>query len=419
MFHHLPFHLSIALTHLNNRKRQSFVSIFGVAMGVGFFIAIAALMQGFQTYFVQKIIDVSPHITIQDEFRTPKKQAVELHFPNAKIQLDNLKPKDEVRGIKNHQQILSFLKSKPGISASPSLNTQVFLTYGSKEISSTLIGILPEEEKRSSTLERDLINGTLDDLHTTPNGIILGEGLAEKLGARLFSKLSVTSPQGVVMNMKVVGVLQTGITSIDNFQSYALLKKAQVLADKINIVNEIRLKLSNIEQAEPMARILENRFRYRAESWEETNQNVLGIFVIQNGIMYSTTGAILIVAAFGIFNIISTIINEKKKDIAILKSMGFGQGDILKIFFIEGIIVGIIGAILGWLVGFGLTEFLDSIEMKMEGFVKSNDGFILHRSIWHYVIASIVAIGASTLAALIPARKAATVKPVDIIRGNG
>jgi len=213
-----------------------------------------------------------------------------------------------------------------------------------------------------------------------------------------------------------VGVLRSGITTVDNFIAYALLKKAQVLQDRPNVVNQIRLHLADVETAQDLAQRIEARFGYRTEAWQETNQNVLGIFVIQNGIMYSTTGAILVVAAFGIFNIISTVVLEKTRDIAILKSIGLEERDIQAVFLLEGLLIGVLGAMLGWGAGFGLTELLGTVRFEIEGFVKSQ-GFYLSYSPTHYLIAAGVAVAAATFAAYLPARKAARLDPIAILRG--
>jgi lipoprotein-releasing system permease protein len=171
-----------------------------------------------------------------------------------------------------------------------------------------------------------------------------------------------------------------------------------------------------VEWARDIARSIETRYGYRTESWEETYENVLGIFVIQNGIMYSTVSAILIVAAFGIFNIISTIIHEKTRDIAILRSIGLEERDIRVIFLLEGLVVGVVGTLLGWALGHGIVELLGTIRFKVEGFVRS-EGFILNEHVGQYLLAAGFALAASSLAAFLPARKAARLKPVDIIRG--
>jgi len=408
--------LDIALAHLRKRKRQTLVSVLGVAVGVGFFIAIAAMMQGFQDYFVSQVIDVSPHIVMMDEFRSAPRQPVEQLYAGGAVQLAGMKPKDEPRGIRNGQAMTDELAKLPGLHVAPSLQGQVFLRYGSKDTSATLIGIEPERERRVTKIERDLTVGELDDLRMVANGIILGEGLAFKIGVFPGDSVNAVSPTGVIMRMKVVGLFRTGITTMDNGMAYALLKKAQVLAGRTNVVNQIRMRLDDVTAAERLAGTIEARFRYRTESWQETNRNVLGIFVIQNGVMYSTTGAILVVAAFGIFNIIATVVMEKTRDIAILKSIGLDEGDIRQIFLIEGFLVGVVGALAGWGVGYGLTEILGSIRFEIEGFVKTQ-GFYLAYSLAHYLIAAGIAITAAVAAAYLPARKAARVNPVDIVRG--
>lgn len=410
--------LSIALAYLKNRKRQSVISILGVMMGVGFFIAIAAMMKGFQGYFIEKIIDVSPHIIIKDEYRNPPKQPIEKLFNDASIELSSIKPKDELRGIRGAERIVEALVKTENFHIAPILQSQAFIRYGGRDESTTLVGIDPALEREVSNVEKDLIKGSLNSLITNSNGIILGIGLAKKLNIRMNSKISIVSPAGLVLKVKVVGIFDTGITSLDNFQSYMLLKKVQVLQDREKVINQIRIKLHNVDEAEDTAKDLEKRFGYLAESWKETNSNVFSIFKIQNGIMYSTVTAILIVAGFGIFNIISTIVNEKNKDIAILKSMGFSTVDIQKIFFYQGIIVGVIGTLLGWILGFFMIEFLETIEFNVdkESFIRTN-GLILYKSFYQYLFAGILAVIASSISALIPARKAASLNPVEIIRG--
>ena len=408
--------LDIAISHLRSRRRQSAVSILGVILGVGFFIGMASMMQGFQRDFVARVIDTSPHITVKDEHRRPPPQPVQKLFSGSAVSLVGLKPRDEPRGIRNARGIMQAISDLPGIHVAPTLSGQAFLRYGAKDVSSTLIGIEPSAERRVTKLENDLIAGSLDALYSAPNGIILGEGLAQKVGAEMNNTLSVVSPEGVLLKMKVVGIFRSGITTIDNFQAYALLKKAQVLQDRQNVINQIRIRIDDITLSRAIAANIEEQFGYRTEPWEETNSNVLGIFVIQNGIMYSAVGAILIVACFGIFNVISTVIYEKTRDIAILKSMGFREGDIKRIFVIEGLLVGFAGTLLGWLLGFAIIEFLGSLRFSIEGFIKAQ-GFILYRSWIHYALSGGFAIASATFAAWLPARRAARLNPVDIVRG--
>ncbi len=153
------------------------------------------------------------------------------------------------------------------------------------------------------------------------------------------------SPRGVTLTMRIVGIFHTGIATFDQGQAYTLLTTMQIAQDRPNVVNQIVIRLTDVTQAEPLARRIEARFGDRTESWEEQAANILTVFVIQNAIMYSVTGAILLVAAFGIYNIISTVVFEKTRDIAILKSLGFTERDIQLLFLLQGLFAGTLGAL--------------------------------------------------------------------------
>jgi lipoprotein-releasing system permease protein len=216
--------------------------------------------------------------------------------------------------------------------------------------------------------------------------------------------------------MKVVGIFRTGLVNLDQSAGYALLKVSQTLQDRPNVVNQILLRLSDVTEAEPLARRIEARFGDRTESWEEQNRNFLTVFVIQNAVMYSVTGAILLVAAFGIYNIISTVVFEKTRDIAILKSLGFTEGDIQRLFLLQGVINGLLGAALGCLLGQAMIEVLAQIRFGTET-PAGTDRFLLARDWRIFVIASVFAVASAAIAAVIPARRAARLDPVQIIRG--
>jgi lipoprotein-releasing system permease protein len=412
---------SIALEYISNRKRQALLSILGVMLGVAFFIAIAGMMRGMHDYFIEKLIDVVPHVKIMDEFRTPLSQPVYHYYPDALIDLRGIKPREELRGIRGAKKIISQLQKNKKIRVSPALQGQAFLRYGGKDLASTIIGIDPKMEHRTSNLARDMVSGSLNSLLTNSNGIILGESLADKLAVRMGSKLSVISPAGIIKKMKIVGLFDSGVPEVDSSTSYAMLKKVQILQNKEDVINQINIRMDDIDNAPALASNLERRYLYRTESWQESFANLFEIFMIENAIMYSTVGAILLVAGFGIFNIISTTVNEKKHDIAILKSIGFSEKDVRYIFLFQGIIVGVIGTLLGWLLGALLVELLSIIDLSFEDdkvqMPVEFEGFPMYRSIWLYIGGGMMAIVASSVSAYLPAKKAAAVYPVDIIRG--
>lgn len=412
---------SLSVAYLTSRKRQAVISILGVTFGVAFFIALFSMLKGLQEYFIQQVIDVSPHIVMRDEFRQAPEQPITGLYPSVPVEIRGLKPKEEIRGIRHADQISKYLQKKPGFHVSPVLVGQSFLRYGGKDVPTRLNGVDPLLEKEASTIEKNLLSGSFDNLLTESNGIIIGKGLADKLGARTGARLSVVSSVGSILSMKVVGIFRTGITSLDQNESFALLKKVQILEKKENTINEIRIRLNKVDDAEKYAAEIENVFDYRTESWQEINSGIFGVFVIQKIVMYSTITVILLVAGFGIYNIISTIVNEKVKDIAILLSLGFSRKDIAGIFVYQGIIVGIIGVLLGWLLGAILTELLAAYPINLEGsqlFIQTR-GLIMYRSLWQYVISALFAFSSTILASYLPAQKAASLNPVDIIRGTG
>jgi lipoprotein-releasing system permease protein len=412
----MPLVLSIALTHLRARTRQSLVSLLGVATGVGFSIAMAALMQGSQLDFINKIIDATPHITIKDEFREADEQPAERRFATGAVAVEGAKPTEEVRGIKGARQKLAQLEELPDLAVSPVLRGQVVIRYFGKDEAAAIAGIEPERHVRVSQLAEDIREGRLEDLHTAANGLVMGDGLARKLAVKLGDTVTVSSPVGVVFKMKVVALFHTGVISLDEGEVYALLKKVQVLQDRPNVINRLLVKTGDVYGAFAQAREFEARFGYRAESWDEANQDILEALQIRNVIMYTVVAAILLVAGMGIFNVVSTITFEKLRDIAILKSIGFSERDIRWIFVLQGLIAGSVGSILGWGLGFGLCRIMSNIEFKVR-FATEITQLPLYYSPWHYAIATVFAMTAAGLAAYFPARRAARVDPVDIIRG--
>ena len=408
--------LDLARGMLSRRRRQTLVSVSGVALGVAFFIAIAALMRGFQTYFVSQIIDVAPHITIKDETRTPPAQAAEIALPDGAVQISGVKPRDRVRGIRNAGDKLAVLEAMPGVAAAPVLSGQALLRYGSRDVSAAVTGIDPTRHVRVTNIEKDMTAGRLDDLRAAANGVILGEGLAVRLGVGMGDTITAVSVGGVALSMKVVGLFRTGIQTLDQSQAYALLKVVEVLQNRPNVVNQIIVRLADVTGAEPLARRIEAQFGDRSESWEEQNQNILTVFVIQNAVMYSVVGAILLVASFGIYNIISTVVFEKTRDIAILKSLGFTEGDIQRLFLIQGMVAGLLGALLGCAIGALMIEGLAQVRFGLDT-PSGNDGFILARDWRVYVAGSVFAVISAGIAAVIPARRASRLDPVQVVRG--
>jgi len=408
--------IQIALAHLTHRKRQTIVSVLGVALGVGFFIATSAMMQGSEQDLVSKLVDSQPHVTIKDEFRTPSIQPLFRVFTEGAVALKGEKPRERLRGIKNFKARVAEIEIATGYVASPVLSGQAIIRYGGKDQSISVLGVDPQKEMQLTTIEDDMTQGSLEALETTSDGLVIGTGLSTRLQLQLGDLASVVAPTGRVMRMKVVGIFRAGNALLDEGRVYMLLKDVQVLMGKPNIADQIRVRVPDPNDALHVAADLEERWGYRSESWQEANEDFLSLLFMRNVILYTIVGAIMVVASFGIFNIISTVVMEKRRDIAILMSIGFRAYDIRQIFLLQGVVLGLIGMFFGWATGFLLVEALGSVKFELEGFYEE-EGLPLDRGFYQYLIGAGFAVTASVIAAWIPAYRASQVRPVEIIRG--
>jgi lipoprotein-releasing system permease protein len=405
----------IAFTHVAGRGRQTIVAILGVAVGVGFSIAMAALMQGSQNDFVEELINTMPHVQITDDRREPPRQPAEDAFEA--VEIHGLRPREDRRGIINPTAALTWLEGwVPGRFA-PALRTQGVIRYSGRDVGASIIGIDPEKEAGVSPIIDDFRQGSFAALVAGGNNVLIGDTMADRLGAKLGDTISAVSATGQTRNFKIVGLFHTGATARDEGEAYVLLKNAQILSERANAINEIRIKLDDPYSSPVVARRAEAELGYKADAWQEANESLLEALVIRNVIMYTVVAAIMLVAGFGIFNIVSTITHEKARDIAIMKSLGFQEADMRRIFLLEGVTIGMIGSLAGWIVGFSLVYVLSSIRFELSAGGREITSLPVAWSFLHYVIASSFALAAAALAGYLPARKAAKVNPVDIIRG--
>ena len=409
--------LDVALAHLTSRKRQTLVSVTGVVLGVAFFLAVSSLMRGSEQDFLKRLVDNSPHITVYDEMRHPSAQPATLQWPTAAVSIRNVKPQRETRGIRGWPTRLAFIEALPDVRAAPVLIGSAVLSFAGRQEGVSLSGVVPEKMRHVSTIEEKLVAGTLDALAANPNGIIVGQGLIDKFSLHLGSTVSVVADDGVSRPLRVVGIFRTGNASIDETQVYVLLKRAQSLLGRENRINRVIIQLSDAYTARTVAQTIEAGTGYKSVSWIEASEDILSLLLVRNLILYSVVSAILVVASFGMYNTISTIVMEKTRDIAIMKSMGFHARDVRAIFLLEGVIVGALGSLFGVLFGLALMWALQLVEIRPPGVVE-----IVHLPLWwgadQCALAAGFALLSCVLASYLPARRAGRVHPVDILRGQ-
>ncbi|MGX9575519.1 ABC transporter permease [Mesorhizobium sp. f-mel] len=411
----MPLIFDIAITHIAGRGRQTLVAVIGVAVGVGFSIAMAALMQGGQDDFVRQLVDTMPHVDITDEQRTARRQPAEDAF--ATVAISGLRPRDDRRGIINPTAATSWLESWiPGRFAT-SLKTQGVIRYSSREVGAAIIGIEPEREPGVSPIVGNFVEGSFSALGAGGNNVLIGDTMASRLGAGFGDTITAVSSERLTRNFKIAGLFHTGTTARDEGEAYVLLKNAQILSARPNAINEIRIKLNDPNRAPAVAQRAEAELGYKAVAWQEANESILEALVVRNVIMYTVVGAIMLVAGFGIYNIISTITHEKARDIAIMKSLGFPESDMRRLFLLEGVAIGAAGSVLGGLLGVSMTYALSLVRFEIAATGQEMTQLPIAWSLMHYVIASAFALGSAAVAGYLPARRAARLNPVEIIRG--
>jgi lipoprotein-releasing system permease protein len=330
------------------------------------------------------------------------------------VVLHGYKVRNEVRGIKDWQQILRTVDAIPGAIGSPSLSGAVTLRLGGREEPLGIVGIDPGIEARVSTISDKLAAGHLVDLERVQGGVIVNAELAERLGLGMGDIVSATSARGVTRSLRIVGLIKKGQSQFGAGTGYMLLREAQSLLGRPFIINRIGVKLADAYSADAVAGQLEARFGYKAESWEERAADFLGLLLTRNVIMYTVVSAILLVASFGIYTAVSNSVADKRRDIAIMRSIGFSAGDLQLIFVLEGLSLAFAGVLAGWLLGYLLMLVLGSLDFPIRGEIQH---LPLDRSSRQYLIAAAASLSAGIFAAWLPARKTARVDPVDILRG--
>lgn len=413
--------LSIARTHLVTKLKSTVTAALGVTFGIGAYITLVSFMTGLNQMLDDLILNQTPHIHLYNEVQPSEEQPLERisAYSDDLLDLRSVRPKQGQQKIHNALPILDYLKKDPRVyGASPQLRAQIFYLSGSLDLGGILLGVDILEEDRLSNIGDYIVEGTPESLENSDNGIILGMGLAKKMSLSPGDRIQVSTTEGGVFPLKIVALYQSGIAEIDNSQSYANLKTVQqILGKPSNYLTDINIKLNKIEEAVPMARELERQFRVKARDIQEANAQFETGTSIRNLITYAVSITLLIVAGFGIYNILNMLIYEKMNDIAILKATGFSGRDVQNIFMSQALLIGLAGGLLGLLIGWLLTLIIDTIPFETEA-LPTITTFPVNKNPWYYLIGITFALLSTFIAGYMPSARAKKIDPVRIIRGN-
>jgi lipoprotein-releasing system permease protein len=413
--------VKIAKALLLARWKQTLIAAIGVTFSISMFIALLSFMNGLNDLLDGLILNRTAHVRIYNEIKPSKKQVINLskEYKDSYNFINSIKSSSSRQSIYNTVAIFETLKKDPRIIGyAPKINAQVFFTYGTLAITGSINGIDVAAESKLFSFKDYVTAGKAIDLKNVPNSIILGKGLAEKLMANIGDVVQINTTDGNLMPLKVVGVFQSGLKDLDLVQSYTSVATAQkLMAKSNNYLTDIQVKLKDINQAPQIAKEYALLFDCDAEDIQTANSQFETGSTVRTIISYAVGVVLLIVAGFGIYNILNMLIYEKMDTIAILKATGFSGLDVKKIFIYIALSIGVFGGLLGIVFGFGFSVIIDYIPFNTPS-LPTIKTFPVNYKSTYYIIGIIFSLVTTYMAGFFPARKASKIDPVTIIRGK-
>lgn len=410
----------IGLRYLKAKRKQTFISIItvisiaGVTVGVMALIVVLAVMSGFEKTLKEKILGTQAHLIL-------------------------LKAGQE--GMGHYEEVTKELGEVKGVvSAAPVIYNQVMLSSESNVSGVFLKGIDPDLEGKVTELARNMKAGSLQSLKKPQDGnlpgIILGVELAKNLSISVSDTLQVISPLGTMTPMgmmpkmkrfRVVGIFYSGMYEFDNTFAYISIESAQKFFDMDSRVTGIEIKIDDVYRVKEVGKAIRQRlgFPFWTKDWMEMNRNLFSALRMEKIAMFIILVLIVLVAAFNIISTLIMVVMEKTRDIAILKAMGTPPKGILRIFIIEGLVIGVVGTLLGAILGLGIALNLE----KVSGFVENLFGFkFLPRDVYYIDklpsqvnpldvgLIAVTAVLITLLATLYPSWRASKLDPAEALR---
>ena len=381
-----------------------------------------SLMNGILASFAEKIVNNSPHIVLSGEKMHPPVPDTLLPtgaMGDHLLFIKNTERQDE-DVIKNYSMVIDALRAEPRVAAvSPVVYVNTIVAFGTLTLPAPVIGVVAAEADKIQHFSQNMQSGQFDELGRTPDGIMLGSSLASDLTARTGDQVQCVGTAGDRFTVRVIGVFSTGMNDADN-SAYANLVLAQTIGGFArDEVTQLQLRVADLEENAGIAARIAEMTNHKATTWEQNAAGILGLLRMISSIIYVLVFFVIVVAGFGVANILITNVLEKFRDIAIMKSLGFRKNEITLMYLLQGAAVALIGAAIGCLLGFVMIQVFRSIPItpSQTGMIRS-DRLEMGMSPWYFVMASGFSLIVCVCASVGPSRKAARVNPVEILRGE-
>lgn len=411
-----PLSLFVGLRYTRAKRRNhfisfiSFISIAGIALGVTALITVLSVMNGFEKELRERILGVASHVMIT-------------------------KPANA--GMEHWQDLVPMVEEHPEVVANaPYVSAEGMLSYDGTVSGTMIRGVLPSEEPKVSSLADNMILGELTDLKAGKFNIVLGKDLANRMRVQLGDKVTLVTPQasvtpvGIMPRLKrftVVGVFEAGMYEYDNALALVHLDDAAKLFLKPGQVTGLRLKLTDLFYAPRLTQQLVNDlpFGYYISDWTRQHANFFRAVRTEKTVMFVILTLIVAVAAFNIVSTLIMVVTDKKADIAILRTLGASPGTIMRIFIVQGVVIGLFGTLIGVAGGVALASNIDVIVPAIErmfgvDFLNAEVYYISElpsdMKLTDVIKISVVAFLLSLIATLYPAWRASRTQPAEALR---
>jgi lipoprotein-releasing system permease protein len=417
----LPLVVEIARSLLLARLKQTAVAALGVTFSIAMFVTLLSFMTGLNNLLDGLILNRTAHVRLYNEVKPSREQPIARvpEFYRAYPFVHSVKAAVARNEILNSRAIIRSLQTDPRVEGvSPKVSAQAFFNSGNVDITGVVNGIDVEAEAALFTFGDYVVKGSYADLKSQPNTVILGKPLAQTLMTQVGDVVQITTQTGERFQLRVVGLYQSGLQDFDKTQSFASLATVQkILGKPPSYITDIAVKTRNVSDAPAMAREFRQVYQTDAVDIQTANaQFETGTF-IRTLIAYAVGITLLVVAGFGIYNILNMMIYEKMDSIAILKATGFSGRDVRLIFLFIALSIGVFGGITGLCAGFVLSVLIDRVPFVTEA-LPTIDTYPVNYDLVFYVVGIVFSLVTTYFAGLFPALKASRIDPVVIIRGK-
>lgn len=406
----MGFELFIARRYLRSRRRENFISfisilsIVGVVIGVAALNLVMAMMNGFETEIRQRIIDTTAHITVYSYAGD---------------------------GFVDWQSLSDKVKTVPEVVATaPNIFYKSVIGSGDANDGIFVKGIDPNYEFEVSRLRENIVAGEINFDNTADSlpGIVIGRELAGILNVKLGGEIVLASLKQKKMTLTlqpkykkfvVTGIFETGMNEYDGNLAYISIPVAQDLFKLDNMVTGLQVRVKDFYKSQEVARDIEEVVGspYYAVDWSERHKNLFGWMTLEKYGMSLVVGLIVLVAAVNIVTTLIMLVIEKRKDIAILKSMGANRRQVMKIFMFQGTLLGLVGTVIGTMLGFASCWAQQTFNIvSIPGEIYFINSLPIDMRAWEFAIVAFASVIISFLATLYPSWRAARLFPSDILR---